>query len=363
MFTKILVPLDGSELSERAVPYATVLAKAATGSLTLMRVVSDPAHEAEAKAELATVAEKIAKIGVNADSRVIYGHPAEMIIDAAASDQHTMIVMSTHGRSGLGRWLYGSVADQVLREATVPVLLVPAACARVWSDQRSFRILAPLDGSDLAEEALAPVTRLADELSAELLLFQAVEPAHYAYADTYPYPLNDVESELVAADAYLNDVAKNLQKPARVIRARSVAGYAPMAIATAAVEEQADLIAMATHGSGGVRRLVMGSVAVGTLHRATVPLLLIRSEIVSRSTLDSGVIFGLEDNGGPATQTIFLSTSEWGLVCRGLEALLAHESENTDVHRATQTLLNRVNIALKGQTSEQPQSAKTEKAV
>jgi len=302
MFAKILVPLDGSELSERAVPYATVLAKAATGSLTLVRVVLDPAHEDEAKAELATVAEKVAKLGVNADVRVIYGHPAEMIIDAAASDQHTMIVMSTHGRSGLGRWLYGSVADQVLREATVPVLLVPAACERVWSDQRSFHILAPLDGSDLAEEALAPVTRLADELSAELLLIQAVEPAHYAFADTYPYPINDVDSEVAAADAYLNDVAKSIETPTRLIRTRSVVGYAPTAIATVADEEQADLIAMATHGSSGVRRLVMGSVAVGTLQRATVPVFLVRSEIVPQSTLDSGVILGLAEDRAPESE-------------------------------------------------------------
>ncbi|HLH71883.1 MAG TPA: universal stress protein [Chloroflexota bacterium] len=294
MSTKILVPLDGSGLSERAVPYATVLAKASHGALTLVRVIADPAQEAETRGELAAVAEKVAKAGVNVDWRVVVGYPAEMII-AAAADDHTMIVMSTHGRSGLGRWLYGSVADEVLRGATVPVLLIPATCGRIWRQDHPFRILAPLDGSDFAEEVLTLTVSLADQLSAELLLVKVVEPPHYAYTDTFPYPMNDVKSELGIADHYLSEIARALGKPGRVVQTRSVVGHPPSAIAALATEEQFDLIAMATHGRGGVRRLVLGSVALGTLQRSTVPLLLVRPEAMRLTTLNSGVLLGLTE--------------------------------------------------------------------
>ena len=84
--------------------------------------------------------------------------------------------MSTHGHGGLGRWLYGSVADEVLRRVPVPVLLVSAVCAQTWAQDQPLRVVAPLDGSDLAEEALGPARDLAATLGNELLLLGVVEP-------------------------------------------------------------------------------------------------------------------------------------------------------------------------------------------
>lgn len=151
MFRKVLVPLDGSELAERALECAAQLARELGSSLVLLRVVNatefapaqalaawstadllSVAAEDErrsAQEYLERVAARVRQAGVDAQCAVRMGDPAGEIVEYGKANRIDLIVMSTHGRSGLSRWVYGSVADRVLRGGTLPVLLVRAGSA------------------------------------------------------------------------------------------------------------------------------------------------------------------------------------------------------------------------------------------
>lgn len=144
-FKRILVPLDGSSLSERALPAARALAQKFESHVILLRVLDIPtptaptshpevaigwvrearqhAHE-EAESYLEAIQEALCKAGI--DTRILLRDrsPAEDILDVAGAEDIDVIVMSTHGRSGLGRWAFGSVAEKVARHSPCPVLLV-----------------------------------------------------------------------------------------------------------------------------------------------------------------------------------------------------------------------------------------------
>jgi nucleotide-binding universal stress UspA family protein len=146
MYEEILVPLDGSVLAEAALPHARALAKAFDGRITLITVfepatvISQPGMvgpvisvSVDAEAETAALREYLDKIaanlkteGIDVRTAIREGDAASAVIDYAAANREDIIVMSTHGRSGIQRWVYGSVADKVLRSANVPVLLIRA---------------------------------------------------------------------------------------------------------------------------------------------------------------------------------------------------------------------------------------------
>jgi nucleotide-binding universal stress UspA family protein len=165
MLENILVPLDGSDLADRALPYATALARASGGTLMLVQAVDAmavrprQAEEPDLLARLQTATSALRAGGVQAEPYLCHLYMEEVgagIVRTGRERGADLIVMSTHGRSGLGRWIYGSVADAVLREAEVPVVLIPAACQHRWPTDRKPRILVPLDGSNLATQALGP---------------------------------------------------------------------------------------------------------------------------------------------------------------------------------------------------------------
>src|SRR5262249_13967454 len=187
------------------------------------------------------------------------------------------IVLSTRGRSGLGRWLYGSVADGVMRHAGVPVLLVPAACKmRGWPIDRALRILVPLDFSALSEAVLPPATELAAPFGAEIVLLSVAPQLMNAgpYGTTYIGYDSDADQE--ERRKYLEGIATGLRAAGHSVRARDAFGIVPVVIQDVAEEEGVDLIAIATHGSGGATRLLTGSVATRVVQRATVPVLVVR---------------------------------------------------------------------------------------
>ena len=167
--TTILVPLDGSELAQRAVPFARSIAGKDGRSLLLMRAVNTLAAPTyregqslldEATAELDAYAATLAGGGVQIETRVVDAPADVAILEAAAEDGIELIVMSTHGRGGLGRWIYGSVADAILRDSPVPVLIVPPHGLTKWPADTPLKILVPLDGSALAMAAIKPATEL-----------------------------------------------------------------------------------------------------------------------------------------------------------------------------------------------------------
>jgi nucleotide-binding universal stress UspA family protein len=182
--------------------------------------------------------------GLRVATALKIGEPAEEILAAAAEENVGMVVMATHGRGGVERLLQGSVADEVLRTSTRPTLLVrPADHAGPSRTVALRQVLVPLDGSPLAEAALAPATRL---MSAETtLLLVRVEP--HASPD-----------QIIAAGAYLDDVQRKL--PAGVqAKTYVLTGTAIDALLDVAQREAVDLIVMTSHGRGGLRRFVLGS--------------------------------------------------------------------------------------------------------
>ena len=283
MFRTIVVPLDGSPLAEQALPFAERLAASTSAQLVLARAEGT---ENGARAYLEGIESQLTALGLSVQPVVEKGDPATAIIERARTSGADLIIMSTHGRSGPGRWLYGSVADEVLRHAPVPILLVPAIATQPWPPDRAPTVLVPLDGSKLAEAALAPAQVLAQHLGSEVILLEVVPPPPVsAYGDGSFVAAFDPREELALDEDYLSKIAARLKPDVRQVRIRTDVGPPATIIADTASREHADLIVMATHGRSGLARVVVGSVATGTLHRARIPLLLVGPAALQSTTV------------------------------------------------------------------------------
>jgi nucleotide-binding universal stress UspA family protein len=237
-------------------------------------------------------AEAIRAVGLRVETIVRRIHPvraddvARVIAEVADEQQAELIVMSTHVRGGPGRWVYGSVADSVLQRSTTPVLLVSPHVDRPLPTDRRLRVLVPLDGSELAEEAIETADLLGEALDAELTLLQVVElpsyPLHYL-----PY---NQDAELGAARRYLQTQVDRLQAQDKRVTARATVGNPSWAVARVARDVEADVVMMATHGRTGLARLVLGSVATATLHQTNVPVLLVRPAVLLHSDRPRSVL-------------------------------------------------------------------------
>jgi nucleotide-binding universal stress UspA family protein len=289
LVTTILLPVGELALAERALPFATTLARTTGARLVLVRAASaqplpgmDPraaglAASQRAEAELGVIVERLRQEGLTADATVYAGEAGEAIVGAVRQWQADFVVMATHGRTGMARWIGGSVADSVLRRTSVPVLLVPAACKRGWPVDSGLRIVVPLDGSWLAEQALVQARAVAGT-GGEILLYRALLP--YAAIDSgetldtlWTDLLADVRSEAVH---YLEGVATMLRADGYRVRTAVEHGAPVPRIAEYARREQVDLIVLSSHGRAGAARWLLGSVAEDLLREAPAPLLLVR---------------------------------------------------------------------------------------
>jgi nucleotide-binding universal stress UspA family protein len=281
MLNTVLVPVDGSAMSELAVPFAESIARAGAAKVILMRAVPpglDATDEypgiqaAHAEDELEEIARRVAD-GLQIEWHVIHGDPAQWIVQAADEFDAHIIVMSTHGRGGLRRAIYGSVADQVVRTTSTPVLLVPPGAK--YRMNPPCKILVALDGSALAEAALEPAIDLAQRLRGRVVLVRATEPPTYWSLDPSGARTPNPGSEAEAARTYLDAVAARYARQG-VELSGYVTDEAPEdAILGAARDYDVGAIAMATHGRSGILRLALGSVAQQVLQRATLPVLLV----------------------------------------------------------------------------------------
>jgi nucleotide-binding universal stress UspA family protein len=309
----ILVPLDGSAVAEQVMPVVRQLAPILTARVHLLVVITDAQKqdliaqfaadpqaagqyetdwhwEHRAQAQLTHAAEDyldgqaqaLRIAGLEVTFEVASGAPAEQIVDIAASEPRALIAMTTHGYSGLQRWTLGSVADIVIQAARTPVLLVRAVAHPPASAQPLRRILAPLDGSALAEQALPLAIELAVCAQAELLLFQAVRPLVASALGLLPLhrpPTIDFPApEHAQALQQLAGVAQRWHLAELAVLPVVTSGEPAQAIVETAASEHANLIVMATHGYTGVRRWALGSVADRVLHAVSTPLLLVRAQ-------------------------------------------------------------------------------------
>jgi nucleotide-binding universal stress UspA family protein len=290
MYRTVVVPLDGSDLSERAVPFGRMLADGGRARLILMRVVPradflDAREPAERKKAMADATAYVTGFVVRSegDSSVealaYSGDPASLIVDEARARPSSLIAMSTHGRSGVGELVYGSVSGEVIRRAESPVLVIPPGCERSWSAERRGRVLVALDGSALSEAILPEALDVAQALRVAMTLLRVVAVTSFIHVEGYPDPV-EVPTEGISsgeAEAYLNGLATELRREGRWVSIDTPEALdAASAILLAAQNPETALIAMATHGRGGLAELVLGSVATAVVKQATVPVLLLR---------------------------------------------------------------------------------------
>ena len=298
MYRSILVPLDGSALSERALSVAATLATRLECGLHIVHVhrerVADelPAYgltgdaaRAAAEQYIQSAADRLrAAHGGRVDGAVLEGSPAGAIVHHIPVAGADLVVMGSHGRTGASRFWLGSVADAVIRSATVPVLLVRRASNEAPSDQPGLfeRVLVPLDGSALAEAVLPHAMNLAKLNAAHLHLLQLEERAEDLRTSVWglaAHEPDDLPARLERADRYLHNlIAKyELQWPPATVSAEARGAHrVGETITQVATERDADLIAMATHGRGA-SRLLLGSVADKVIRGTTCSILLCRS--------------------------------------------------------------------------------------
>jgi len=319
---KILVPLDGSPLAEMVLPQAILLARTTHSSLTLLRCTTPPPltealvgglpappeaypnREEEAEDARTYLAGVAARLGIQAIPVVVTvqdGDPAAAIVATAQQDPETlMIAMATHGRTGLGRWIFGSVAEKVLNAAPVPLLLVrPTKEGRPEPHPHAYKtILVPLDGSVFAEQALNQAVEMANTTGAAIALVCVVpELDEVAAAEMGEVPLwvlEDQDAEVTRMTQYLKATADRLRMAGIPTETRVVVGRPAEAILEASTQEHADLIVMATHGRSGLQRLWVGSVALRVARNANPPVLLVRArepaEAPERKRVPAGAV-------------------------------------------------------------------------
>ena len=299
MYTRILVPLDGSATAEAVLPYAEAFAAGFKTSVELMSAIdigamtthlaADKAHHldtiiATEEKNSASYLENVAKIFSRfpTERRIVRGHPAEAILERTSKDRDTLIAMATHGRSGAKRWLLGSVAEKVLRGTTNPLFLVRAAAAKASPQRIINSIVVPLDGSSLAEQILPTVSIWAQALDVEVTLIRAFEfPASAYYGSENYLPDYDAIREQTRKEVadYLKEKADSLiGEGVRTVSTRSIEGPAANEIISYAQTEPRAVIAMSTHGRSGVRRWILGSVTEEVVRHGDDPVLVVRGE-------------------------------------------------------------------------------------
>lgn len=271
MFERVLVPLDGSDVAAAILPQIRRILFHKDAEILLVQAVYVPAN-AEAEAvelpdilrthaakHLESVADPLRSQGARVRTIARVGDAADVILDVAAEEKATLIAMSTHGRSGLARWIRGSVAEKVLRAGRVPVLALRSFPAPPPADIPLKRVLVPLDATDLSLEVLDPVIELASLFGSSVTLLHVCDGP----ACSVPVP------ELTRAFERVRQRGVEVQP---VMRKGDPAGQ----ILDVARELKADLIAMTTHGRRGLSRWTLGSVAEKVLRGAETPLLIVR---------------------------------------------------------------------------------------
>jgi nucleotide-binding universal stress UspA family protein len=307
MYRKVIVPLDGSELAEEVLPHVVEMIRGRDSQVYLlsvtpvMRGVARPVVdlrpdgeerqrvEQELKEYLRKVASRLESVAAEVEATVRSGRPADEILTFADNVGADLIAMTTHGRSGIRDWIFGSVADRILRGATCPVLLVRAGQTKLRTTYQ--RILIPLDGSELAEQVLPYVKALirssrtfpSEEVTHIFLisvLTTGLGDRTVTLLTSYPPGLQLSSTALRYAEVemqrYLRSVAAVLRDHGAIVHIGVRQGAPAYEILTYAAEVEADLTGMTTHGLSGLSRWVYGNVAGKVLQGAHSPVLLIR---------------------------------------------------------------------------------------
>ncbi len=302
-FNRILVPLDGSELAEQAIPFARAVARD-TGTLIYAQVVpkAEAIHgltggtvasasevgtmfEQTATGDLDKAAQRWQGIAPNYETVIGVGDPSESILQLAKMRNCDLIVIASHGRGALGRWTFGSVADRLTRTSDLPVLIIRPRDVNVEHGAiPSFsRILLPTDGSALSRSAVDEAAALGKHLGQEVVLVRAVFPeaelAPTAGFDAVYAP--EIYEEL--SNSLEEDARKSLDATAQMVRDEGAEVaiqlmHGPAAQTIESIARPDDIIVMTSHGRSGFKRWLIGSVAEKLVRTAPCPVMLVRAE-------------------------------------------------------------------------------------
>ena len=305
MLDKLLVTLDGSEFGEHALPFAKAIAENTGASVNLAHVsccepptdllqntpfqyegVSMEAYEEKHSDEQKKYLEEQAALlqaqipDVEVSSSLLEGYVTEALERQAAKIQAKLLIMTTHGRTGVSRAWLGSVADSLVRHSSYPLLVIrPLEDGKNFPAAQFGHFLVPLDGSPIGEKILEPTVHLGKAMGARFSLLHVVSPHVTVGARVSPLPAGHLKERLAKAEEYLGGVTKRLRGEGLEVEAVIESHFAPArAILNTAETMDVDLIAIATHGYTGVKRALLGSVTDKVLRAARWPLLLERPE-------------------------------------------------------------------------------------
>lgn len=281
MYDRILVPLDGTTLAEAALPFAELipstlvyLLRVAPGAEGRANGVARTPADRRALDQLQVVGERFRRQGREVEAIVFAGDPAKRIVEAAADVD--LIVMATHGRGAGRRALYGGVADEVARWAPVPTLVARGG-ERPVGGPPITRLVVPLDGSALAEEALPAAVELASVLGVAIHLVRVVTPSlmweALAGGGTLVDGRSTLDDAIADATSYLDEQCRRLRGRDLAVT-RDVRSGAPVSELMASFAP-GDLVVLSSHGRSGSQRWLIGSVAETLVREAAVPVLLV----------------------------------------------------------------------------------------
>ena len=302
MYKVIMVPTDGSGFDREAIRVGLRIAERCDATVRLVRVLATGSFfGASGTPEATPIAPDLARSERDNALSELYSLAAECRTASKADitvDLHAgpvndvlqgyarrndvdLIVISTHARSGISRLSLGSVTDSLIRHTTIPVLVVKPSTSYLNPQVREVfrRILVPLDGSMLAEQILPPVLTLASLEDAEITLLNVLVPQSYSQKEIADPSLPWWDKDIAAAQSYLFRIAGKLRRTGvpvttDIVISENIAG----AIGDFASREKANLIAIATHGRGGLNRMLHGSVADAVMHSARISMLVFKPD-------------------------------------------------------------------------------------
>ncbi len=328
MYDRIIVPLDGSKRSEAVLPYARLLAKAFQAKISLLQAVefdesslppdllesmiktkaaeSKRKSRRDAEEYLSSIETTLAPVEV--EKIITNDKPGEAIAAAAADrGEGALIAMSTHGRSGIGRWVVGSVTDKVIHDSANsmfifrPVVTEDNIEQELWKRGSGFsirivrpdvagydsggeasleRVVLPLDGSTFSEHALSSATALAKKLSLDMSLVRIpTSTMQMSMVGEWPSGYPNVMSALEeASKEYLDAKAEELRDQGVAnVESRIPTGEAANQIVEVAQERDHSVIVMTSRGRSGIGRAILGSVADRVVSSSPAPVLLVRA--------------------------------------------------------------------------------------
>ena len=298
MYSQILVPLDGSKTAETVLPLARCFAGSLQVPVQLLAVVdiAEMARfvAAEHGAIIRTLLDDATRrfddylegVAKNFPYGKVHwsvqrGNAAEAIIESAQAKKQTLIAMATHGRSGLDRWLLGSVAEKVLRGGSSPTLVIRARDDKnpSWAMATLKRIIVPLDGSEMSEGILPYIKELAKQLDLEVTLICLYGRLSAAGDGFYsPHQLDALTARLHEETVtYLESKTEEMKRQGlNKISFAAKEGLEADEILAMARETPDTMIAMCTHGRSGVQRWALGSITERVVRHSDNPVLVVR---------------------------------------------------------------------------------------